>query len=62
MKFFLLLLNYLLRGCVFGLSGPARALVSQIVGGGGMAPLAPTVPTPMDFGLLMAVVVQLVEK
>ena len=31
------LLNCLLRGCIFGLSGP---LVSQMVGGA-MAPLAP---------------------
>ena len=37
------LLNCLLRGCIFGLSGP---LVSQMVGGA-MAPLAPPVPTPM---------------
>ena len=38
------LLNCLLRGCIFGLSGP---LVSQMVGGA-MAPMAPPVPTPMN--------------
>ena len=37
------LLNCLLRGCIFGLSGP---LVSQMVGGT-MAPWPPPVPTPM---------------
>ena len=43
------LLNCLLRGCIFGLSGP---LVSQMVGGA-MAPLAPPVPTPMTNNFYM---------
>ena len=40
----MLLLNYLLRGCISGLSDP---LVSQMVGGGGPWPSGPPVPTPM---------------
>ena len=38
---FVLLLNYLLRGCIFGLSGP---LVSQKVWGGGGGPWPPWPP------------------
>ena len=50
----MLLLNFLFRGCIFGLSGP---LVSQMVGGGGREPwppLAPSVPTPMHTALSLS--------
>ena len=50
----MLLLKYLLRGCIFGLSGP---LVSQMVGGA-MTPLAPPVPTPMVQKLVWKITAQ----
>ena len=51
----MLLLNFLFRGCIFGLSGP---LVSQMVGGGGREPWSPwpppPVPTPMHTALSLS--------